>query len=409
MRSLLPATADTAAAPVPAFALPTAELITIGSELLLGETVDTNAAHVARTLGEAGIPLRRKVSVADDVALIAAEVAAATALAPIVLTTGGLGPTQDDPTREAVARATGRPLVFRPDLWEQVKARFRAFGRIPPENNRQQACVPEGAIAVENPVGTAPAFIVDLGQSVVICLPGVPREMQALLADAVLPWLRQRFALRGARCLRVLHTAGAGESAIDARIRDLEALASPTVGLAAHAGQVDVRITGWADSAAAAAALVAPVEAELRTRLGSWIFGADEDTLAGVVVAGLARPHWRLAVLDAGLGGALSGELTSAPGAAGTVVQARSLPEGLDAEALAAAGAALGRELGVEAVIAASLLPDPVSRTILAWVQLPGAQRAAGSRHGGPPAHAPRRATLAALDLAREMIGDGPA
>ncbi|MBK8539180.1 MAG: hypothetical protein IPL60_04100 [Ardenticatenia bacterium] len=121
------------AAIVPSSAVPTstfAELITIGSELLLGETVDTNAAHVARALGAAGIPLRRKVSVADDVAVIAAEVAAAAGRAPIVLTTGGLGPTQDDPTREAVARATGRALEFRPELWAQVKARFRAFGRI---------------------------------------------------------------------------------------------------------------------------------------------------------------------------------------------------------------------------------------------------------------------------------------
>lgn len=228
--------------------------------------------------------------------------------------------------------------------------------------------------------------------------------MMALLADAVLPWLRERFDLRGARCLRVLHTAGAGESAIDERIRDLEAL-SPAVGLAAHAGQVDVRITGWADSAAAAAALVAPVEAELRARLGPADFGADEDTLAGVVVAGLAARPWRLAVLEAGLGGELAGEVARAAGAAGTLVQARMLPAGLDAEALAAAGTALGRELGVEAVIAASLLPDPVSRAILGWVQLPGLERAISGRHGGPPAHGPRRAALAALDLARGMLG----
>ena len=395
------------AAIVPSSAVPTstfAELITIGSELLLGETVDTNAAHVARALGAAGIPLRRKVSVADDVAVIAAEVAAAAGRAPIVLTTGGLGPTQDDPTREAVARATGRALEFRPELWAQVKARFRAFGRIPPENNRQQAYVPAGAIAVENPVGTAPSFIVDLGHAVIISLPGVPREMQTLLADAVLPWLKERFGLRGARCLRVLHTAGASESAIDERIRDLESLVSPAVGLAAHAGQVDVRITGWADSAAAAAALVAPVEAEVRARLGAWIFGADEETLAGVVVAGLAARGWRLAVLEAGLGGELAGVLALAPGAAGTWVQARVLPAGLTPGALATAGAALADELGVEAVIAASLLPDPVSREILVWVQLPGAERESSGRHGGPPAHGPRRAALAALDLARGML-----
>lgn len=404
MPSPIPAGAGAAGAGA---STPSAELITIGSELLLGETVDTNAAHIARTLGAAGIPLGRKVSVADDVAVIAEVVAAAATRASIVLTTGGLGPTQDDPTREAVALATGRALEYRQELWDQVKARFRAFGRVPSENNRQQAYVPVGAIAVENPVGTAPVFIVDLGNSVIICLPGVPREMQALLAEAILPWLKQRFDLRGARCLRVLHTSGAGESTIDGRIRDLERLVSPAVGLAAHAGQVDVRITAWADSIEAAAAIVAPVEAELRARLGPWIFGADDDTLAGVVVAGLAAPGWRLAVLEAGLGGELAGELARAPGSADTLVEARVLPAGLDAADLATAGAALRGELGVDAVIAASLRTDPVSREILAWVGLPGQERAVSGRHGGPPAHGPRRAALAALDLARELIA-GP-
>lgn len=403
MPSPIPADAASSGADA---SLPTAELVTIGSELLLGETVDTNAAHIARTLGAAGIPLQRKVSVADEVAVIAEVVAAAAARAAIVLTTGGLGPTQDDPTREAVALATGRALEYRQELWEQVKARFRAFGRVPSENNRQQAYVPAGAIAVENPVGTAPVFIVDLGTAVIISLPGVPREMQTLLADAILPWLKQRFGLRGARCLRVLHTSGAGESTIDARIRDLEALTSPAVGLAAHAGQVDVRITGWADSPEAAAALVAPVEAELRSRLGTWIFGADDDTLAGVVIGGLAARGWRLAVLEAGLGGELAGELARAPGAADTLVEARLLPAGLDAADLATAGAALLSALGVDAVIAASLRTDPVSRELLAWVGLPGRAREVSGRHGGPPAHGPRRAALAALDLARRSIAD---
>ena len=366
-----------------------AELLTIGSELLLGETVDSNAAHLARSLGTAGIPVRRKVSVADDVAVIRGEVAAALARSPLLVTTGGLGPTQDDPTREAVALAVGRPLEFRPELWEQVQARFRAFGRRPTENNRQQAYVPEGAMALENPVGTAPAFIVDLGRAALICLPGVPREMEALMAQAVLPWLRRRFGLTAARCLRVLHTVGAGESQIDERIRDLEALTAPTVGLAAHAGQVDVRITAWAESAAAAAAQVAPVEAELRARLGSWIFGSDDETLAGVVLEALAARGLRLAVLEAGLGGALVAEALAGlaaigPGDAGpgvtgpTVTEARALAGALDAVGLASAAEALAHELGVPAIVAASVLADPAgTRRLLAYVHLPeGAWRA---------------------------------
>lgn len=395
---------------------PWAELLTIGSELLLGETVDSNAAHLARLLGSVGIPVRRKVSVGDDVAVIGAEVAAALERAPLLVTTGGLGPTQDDPTREAVALATARPLEFRPELWEQVRARFRAFGRLPSSNNRQQAFVPAGAIALENLVGTAPAFIVDLGHAAVVCLPGVPREMDVLMARAVLPWLRQRFGLTAARCLRVLHTVGAGESQIDERIRDLEALQAPTVGLAAHAGQVDLRITAWAATAEAAQAQVAPVEAELRARLGHWIFGSDSQTLAGVVLDALAARGLRLAVLEAGLGGALaaeamSGAAANGPGDAGPavsgpmLVEARALPVPLDSAALATAADALALSLEVPALIAASVLSDPSGpRRLLAYVRLPEGVWHAEYRHGGPPAHAPRRAALAALALARAAL-----
>ncbi len=384
-----------------------AELLTIGAELLLGETVDSNAGRLARGLGSIGIPVRRTVSVGDEVAAIAAAVAEALSRSPLLLTTGGLGPTQDDPTREAVALATGRPLEFRPELWEQVQARFRAFGRRPTANNRQQAYVPAGAIALENPVGTAPAFILEAGQGAVVCLPGVPREMEALLADAVLPWLRQRFGLTAARCLRVLHTVGAGESQIDERIRDMQLLAAPTVGLAAHAGQVDVRITAWAASPDEAAAQVAPVEADVRSRLGPWIYGADDDSLASVLLGLLDSQGWRMAVLEAGLGGALLAEVLPAARAHPQAArfEGRALAGGLDAAALADRGEALRQELGVDALLAASLqaVPDASPR-LLAWIRLPTGTWRAEARHGGPPAHAPRRAALSALALARAGV-----
>ena len=178
----------------------------------------------------------------------------------IVLTTGGLGPTIDDPTRDAVALAMGVKSEFHPELWEQIKSRFQRLGRIPTENNRRQAFIPEGAVAIENPVGTAPIFILEHNSQVIIALPGVPREMSFLMEQKVIPYLRQHFDLHEVIKTRILHTVGVGESQIDDLIGDLEKLSNPSVGLTAHSGQVDVRITVKADSEQAAVQLIQPLE-----------------------------------------------------------------------------------------------------------------------------------------------------
>src|SRR4029453_14027735 len=182
-----------------------AEIIATGSELVLGETVDTNSAYLARQLAAIGISLFRKTTVGDNEDRIAAMVDEALGRADLVICTGGLGPTVDDKTREAVARATGRPLVFHQHLLDQIEARFRSFGRTMSASNRQQAYVPEGARIVENPRGTAPAFIVEADQNpnpstgsagaagrgaTVVVLPGVPSEMRYLWEHAILPYLR---------------------------------------------------------------------------------------------------------------------------------------------------------------------------------------------------------------------------
>src|SRR4030066_1722983 len=160
--------------------MPSAEIITIGTELLLGEIVDTNSHFIARCLRDAGIDLYRKTTVGDNVKRIAFAIQQALERCDIVITSGGLGPTVDDPTRDAVALAVGMTSEYHPELWEQIKARFLRYGRVPTENNRRQAYIPKGAIAIENPVGTAPIFIVELGNQVIISLPGVPREMETL-------------------------------------------------------------------------------------------------------------------------------------------------------------------------------------------------------------------------------------
>ena len=230
----------------------------------------------------------------------------------IIITTGGLGPTVDDPTREAIAMAVGVETEFRPELWEQIQARFQRFGRLPTENNNRQAYVPKGAIAVENPVGTAPAFIVEIGQQSIIALPGVPSEMEYLLEHAVLDYLKRRYHIHGIIKARVLHTAGVGESQIDDLIGDLERLSNPTVGLAAHSGQVDVRITVKAASEEEADRRIAEVENEAGAVWATMIYGTDQDTLEGVALQNLHRLHQTLIVVEYNVNGLAINRLTSA-------------------------------------------------------------------------------------------------
>jgi nicotinamide-nucleotide amidase len=297
--------------------MPAAEIISIGTEILLGEILDTNAQYIARCLRDIGVDLFRKTTVGDNVGRIAQITREALERCDIIITSGGLGPTVDDPTREAIAQAMGVEMEFHPELWEQIQARFKRYNRTPTENNRRQAYVPIGAIALENPVGTAPIFIIETGTQVIISLPGVPREMEYLLDNTILPYLRQRYHLTGIIKIRVLHTAGVGESIIDDLIGDLEQLANPTVGLAAHSGQVDVRIAVKAVSETQADELIAPVEASLRQRLGKWIYGVDSDSLESIALKKIQDKGWSLIVVEAGL----NGELTSRLAALGTPFQ----------------------------------------------------------------------------------------
>lgn len=303
-----------------------AETIAIGSELVLGELVDTNSAHIARELRTLGLPVKLMSAVGDEEPLIVAQLQQAMARSTVIFTTGGLGPTEDDKTRQAVATATGRPLVFQPALLAQIEARFARFGRKMAENNHQQAYVPDGAIAIENPVGTAPVFIVDEGECVIVSLPGVPREMKHLLETEIKPWLRQRFNLTGVVKVRTLHVAGMGESDLDVIVRDLEQSQNPEVGLSAHIGVIDIRITARAETEAEADALIAGIETQARERVGERIFGVDGETLAGVALAGLAARGETVASIEAGTDGKLMSELTRADAGQERYVQGRLLP-----------------------------------------------------------------------------------
>ena len=259
--------------------MPSAEIITIGTEILLGEIVDTNTRFLARALRGLGVNLFRTVTIGDNSARITEAIQESMRRADIILTTGGLGPTVDDPTREAVARAAGVETEFREDLWEQVKAVIMRYGRVPGENQKRQAYIPQGAIAIENPVGTAPSFIVEFPREgktgAIISLPGVPQEMELLFHRSVAPYLQKKFDLRDVIKVRLLHTSGWSEASIDEKVEDFEQLANPTVGLAAHTGIVDIRIAAKAESEAEADRMILEVETTIRDRLGSAVYGAD--------------------------------------------------------------------------------------------------------------------------------------
>lgn len=292
--------------------MPVAEIIAIGTELLLGEIQDTNTHYLACCLRDNGIDLYRAVIIGDNAERIAQAVRDALAHADIVITSGGLGPTVDDPTRQAIALAVGVDTSFRPELWDQIQERFKKYGRLPTENNRRQAYLPDGACAIPNEVGTAPAFYYRQDGKTIVSLPGVPRELEYLIEQAVLPLLKNTYKLEGLIKASVVHVGGVGESQVDEWIGDLETLTNPTVGLRAHPGQVDIRVTAKAASEAEADALIRPVVEKLKDRLGNAIFGYDDDNLESVLGDILARADLQLACIECNLGGELKERLVKA-------------------------------------------------------------------------------------------------
>ncbi len=288
-----------------------AEVISIGTEILLGEITDTNSTHIARSIRDIGLNLYFMTTVGDNEIRIASAIQNALERAHIVIVCGGLGPTVDDVTRQAVATATERKLVFHKKLLNQIAARFASFHVKMTDNNRQQAYLPEEAHAIENPVGTAPAFIVEHNERVVIALPGVPREMKFLMSENVIPFLRERYNL-GVIKTRILQTAGIGESSLDNLIRkDILEQSNPTVGLAAHSGNVDVRIAAKADSTEEAEQMIDITEAKLRKRVGTFIFGTGTVTLERVLVDLMQANHVTISITETGIGTPISARIRS--------------------------------------------------------------------------------------------------
>ena len=400
--------------------MPSAEIITIGTEILLGEIVDTNTRFLARGLRGLGVNLFRTVTIGDNAQRIAEAVQDSMRRADIILTTGGLGPTVDDPTREAVARALGVETEFREELWEQVKTVIARYGRVPGENQKRQAMVPRGAIAIENPVGSAPSFIVETpsppaplpstplqgasrgeGGRVIISLPGVPQEMETIFHRSVVPYLQKKFNLNQIIKVRLLHTSGMGEAAIDEQVGEFERLANPTVGLAAHAGLVDIRLAAKAKNENEADRLIAEVETAIRARLGDAVFGADEETLERAALKAAAARGWNVAALESGLDGRLARGLSAAQPANLVAVESAALQPG----ELPAQTRQIRERHSAKAALGVALFRSESEQAIELHLATPEGEKSQRLTYGGPPNYSPRWAGNMALNWLRLTAG----
>ena len=392
--------------------MPAAEIITIGTEILLGEIVDTNTRYIARNLRDLGVDLYRTITIGDNVERIAQTIRDSMQRAEIIITTGGLGPTVDDPTRAAVALAAGVDPEYREELWEQIAKRVSRYGRQPSENQKRQAYVPQGAIGLENTVGTAPCFIVEyevlvpLGEGsgirkgAIISLPGVPREMETMLHKDVIPYLQERFALDEIIKVRLLHTSGMGEGSIDEAIGDLEELKNPTVGLAAHTGVVDIRLTAKGKTEVGVNGMLAEVEADIRKRLGKVIFGTDQDTLAGVTLDALEKRGWKLVALESGLDGRLSRQLRKPANAAPLATEESVLAKG----ALPAALRALKAEHQADIALGIAFFPGEGEQIAEVLLITPDGEKERTLRYGGHPQNALTWAPNLAINIVRRAV-----
>ncbi|HEU0132094.1 MAG TPA: competence/damage-inducible protein A [Mycobacteriales bacterium] len=314
------------------------ELLAVGTELLFGDIVNGNAAWLGQRLAEVGIDVTTSVVVGDNIGRIVACVREALARADALVITGGIGPTQDDLTREALAEAAGVELVRDPDLEAGLRARFAALRRDVPEINYKQADLPRGARPIANPRGSAPGVRVEIGGGVAYALPGVPHEMERMFTDDVLPDLLRIGGQPACIVHRVLRTAGMWESAVAAALADqvarLEESGGVTIAFLASQGQTRVRLTAKAATYDAAVAMIAPEEAAARAALGTAVYGADDDTLEGVVASLLRERSATVATAESLTGGLLGAELSRAPGSSdvflgGVVTYATELKQSL--------------------------------------------------------------------------------
>ncbi len=290
-----------------------AEVIFTGTELLLGQTLNTNAPHLQQVLASLGVDLYYQVTVGDNLERLAQAIAQARERADLIIIGGGLGPTEDDLSREALAKSLGVSLVFSEEALKIVRRFFDARSLPMSANNLRQALVPEGGMVLDNPVGTAPGIILEHQGKTYILIPGPPSEFRLLVDEQVKPYLVQKLgAQRKVIRSRVLKLCGIGEATVDERLGELLRGANPTLAPTAKFAEVHLRITAKAGSPEEADQMNAALEEKVRQRLGEYIFGSDEETLADAAVRALLEGNLSLATVETFTGGLLAYQLTNA-------------------------------------------------------------------------------------------------
>lgn len=292
------------------------EVVAVGTELLLGQIVNSNAAVIGGRLADAGLDHYRQIVVGDNLARLTETLRTAMARSDVVIVTGGIGPTQDDLTREAICAAVGVPMAFSEEYAAEMRARWEQRGRVMPESNMKQAEYPEGGELIPNPKGSAPGIRVEHDGAWIFAMPGVPAEMVPMLDDHVVPFLRKVGGLGDDIVVsRVIRTWGESESKVGEMLADLyETSQNPTVAFLASSGEIKVRLTAKASTEAEARRLIAPVEEEVRDRMGVLVFGADEDTIETIVLGVLGDRGWTLGTAESATGGQIAERITSIPG-----------------------------------------------------------------------------------------------
>ena len=286
--------------------MPTAEIYALGSEIVLGQTIDTNSAWISSKLNDLGIETVKHVAIADDIEIIKSVLNNSTS--EIIIIGGGLGPTEDDLTREAIAEVTGKTLYKDPKLLEEIENRFRKRGFILTKNNDKQAMIPETATAIHNPNGTAPAFSLKWQNKIIYALPGVPHEMKWLFENVVLPELIQSFSIKTKIEYETLKVLGMGESTVDDKIGDLMKIDNPIVGLLAHPGQVDVRITATGEDSERKN-LIEKTKKEILERLKDTTIISEDLTPIEYLQNLLIKNNQEIIILDEASNGFISSEI----------------------------------------------------------------------------------------------------
>ena len=405
------------------------EIIAVGTELLLGQIVDSNSAWMGERLALAGIDSHFQTKVGDNLERIVSCIRLGLERSDAVILCGGLGPTQDDITREAIAEAMGVALVRHPEIGDRIRAMFTARGRDMPENNLRQADVPEGASLIAQMPGTAPGLVCPVNDKVLYAVPGVPHEMREMLTGTVIPDLQKRAGVTAVISSRVLRTWGHSESGLAemlaGRIDELDALGNPTLAFQASGIEgIKVRITAKAASAREAEAILRDEEARLKLMLGDLIFGVDDETMESVVIHMLRERGFSLGVAESLTGGLMGARLTSVPGASdvfrgGIVCYASDVkfsllgvPEGpvVTADAARAMAEGARRVLGADVAIATTGVAGPAEQegqavgTVFLGLAMDGASEAQQLQLPGDRQRIRQYAVISALNLLRRRL-----